>query len=75
MNPYYDGDHENIGLMWQWYADDFQVSERRWIKETKKYSLKYYDKNDNYFERYYRKKYHERKYKKFLKDFEKDDKK
>ena len=61
--------------MWQWYADDFQVIKRRWITEDKTYSLKYYDPDDNYFERIYRKKYHERKYKKFLKDFEKDDKK
>ena len=57
LNPHYDGEYENIGLIWQWYADDFQVAERRIWKEPKRYTLKYFDKDDNYVERLMRKRY------------------
>ena len=57
LNPHYDGEYENIGLIWQWYKDDFQVVERRGWKDPKRYTLKYYDKDDNYVERLMRKRY------------------
>ena len=67
MNPYYEGDHENIGLMWQWEKDDFQVAERRGWKDPKRYTLKYHDSEDNYFERVFRKRYWKKKHKEELK--------
>ena len=57
LNPHYNGEYENVGFVWQWYADDFQVAERRIWKEPKRYTLKYYDENDNYIERLMRKRY------------------
>ena len=61
MNPHYDGEHENLGLLWQWEKEDFQVRERRIWKEPKVYTLNLYDSDDNYFERKFRKRYWKKK--------------
>ena len=66
-NPYYDGEHENVGLLWQWNKEEFQVAERRTLKEPKKYTLKYYNSDDNFLERKFRKRYWKKKHKKELK--------
>ena len=67
MNPHYDGEHENLGILWQWEKEDFQVAERRIWKEPKRYTLKYHDIEDNYFERMFRKKYWKKKHSEELK--------
>ena len=63
VNPYYNGEHENLGILWQWEKEDFQVVERRIWKEPKRYTLKYYDADDNFIERRVRKKYWKKKHK------------
>ena len=67
LNPHYDGKYENIGLIWQWYENDFQVAERSVWKDPKRYTLKYHDSEDNYFERVFRKRYWKKKHKEELK--------
>ena len=74
LNPHYDGKHENIGFVWQWYADDFQVAERRKWKEPKRYTLRYHDSDDNYIERLMRKRYWKIKNKKIQEELAELDK-
>ena len=47
--PYYDGEHENIGIFCQWEQEDFEYVDSVW-------KLKKEESDDNFFERRTRRK-------------------